>query len=30
LARADALLVRAENEPAQPAGNVVRVLELPT
>jgi molybdopterin molybdotransferase len=30
LARANALLVRAENEPARPAGVVARVLELPT
>ena len=30
LAAANALLVRAENEPARPAGDVVRVLELPS
>ena len=30
LAAANALLVRAENEPARPAGDAVRVLELPT
>ena len=30
LAVADALLVRAANEPAQAAGTMVRVMELPT
>jgi molybdopterin molybdotransferase len=30
LAAANALLVRGENEPAQPAGAVVRVLEIPS
>jgi molybdopterin molybdotransferase len=30
LAAASALLVRGENEPALPAGHVVRVMEIPT